>query len=524
MAKKQYTWTNPSDFSGGNLAGDPTITVGSSQEREEMDKLMKQLQKTQIDFVDYAKDRLVLEKSLDAQTEQAKQMTRLYCRAGMMLCLAPLRKGIKPASILKTVGLWMGCCMFSKTFREELNYTVREAMYPAVVKKAEKAGPDSIWAVRKKQMEADKNGGYMPLTPDSAAILKLAFCKQAYEKMREPGTDVEAVMRQYDEAEAALYRHAEKDGISPQMLDRSMRTIAGNMIAQDPSVAMMFAETAYGVVARGANTVHEQHIKEITGVKIKTYERWEGRYETDDGEEFTGAFRPRVPEPVNTIRQMRRGLWIVALDDAKTPEEVMEKLYSPEIMAQQRRYLDMLLIDNDISEDDLDNLNQYVQKTDDIRWMLDFGGENPFSAKGMDMTANDFVKYGPMQEPAVRVGKMPELKTAIGVWMNDHPEYNPGYWQRKANDVYEACQAEGGMSAENEALIRGYLQRRDDIEILWASLMRKPAGEYTVQASGAKRAPDAPSKTEVKKVATFERMLPGEKDKPAMDLSVMRNL
>lgn len=522
MAKRMYKKVSSDTFGSGDIAGNPAATVGSLEEREEMEKLTNQLKKVQLEFVEYTKDRIGFEKSLESQTEQATQMTRLYCRTGMMLCLAPLRKGINVNSIIKTIGLWTCACMFSKTFREELNYTVRETMYPAIVKKAEKAGPGSTWDVKRKQIEAEQNGGYLPFTPDSAAILKIAFCQQAYTKMREEGADVEQILRDYHKAEETLYRHAEKDGVSRQALDRSMRTIVGNLIEANPDGDMIMAETAYGVVTRGANTIHEQHIKEINGVRVRTYEKWEGRYNTADGEEYVGAFNPRMPESINDIRQMRRNLWIMATEEAETPEEMMEALYSPDVMNQQNRYLKMIMIDNGLSEEDLDHLNDFTMDTDDLRWMLDYGGDDPFTVDGMDMNIEDFLRYGPVQKPSQSVGKMPELKTAIGLWMNEHNDYNPGYWQQKANEAYKKATADGKeLSTETAGEIVKYLEKRNELEKLWADLMKRPSSEYSDRwADRTKKL--ALQNKQLKDVS--QRLLPGDKDKPAMDLALMRSL
>lgn len=458
---------------------------GFREERSHMEELEQQVAATQIDFVQYAKDRLSFEKSYDMQKTQASQLNAMYCKAVMALCAVPLRKGVKPASVLKSIGMCVGCCLLSKTFREEVSTTVRKALYPVVCKRAEKFGPDSVWSKRKAQMEASENGGYLPLTPDSAAVMKVAFCEQAYERMRQPGANVQEIIQQYTDAESALYRHAAKDGISAKVLDQSMRTLVGHMIERDPSAAKYFTETAYDVVKRGPSKQHRVRMQTDQGVQESVYDRWEGGYENADGTSFEHGFHPRLPETVNHIRKMQCDVWYQAMKTANTPEEWADVICSEEVLQKQMRYMSMMREDNRINADQPLDVSTFM-KDADTSWMTDYGGPDPFHAPGFDLDYEAFMKTGPGQEDESVPGRFPELKSAFGKWLVEHTEYNPAYWQRQANGFYAAYRQSEFQDDFNLEEIRACLDRRDQCVKQWGTVFDTMNQKFGFQHSGGK--------------------------------------
>lgn len=62
------------------------------------------------------------------------------------------------------------------------------------------------------------NGGRMPLTADSAAMMRIAFDKKYYNDCRMPGADREQLRQQYERAIDNLANMAKFDGVEPQEL------------------------------------------------------------------------------------------------------------------------------------------------------------------------------------------------------------------------------------------------------------------------------------------------------------------
>lgn len=426
---------------------------------ENQEGLLRQFEEdmvsTQLYFVDYAKDRLSFEQSYDEQKTQSHELHRFYCTAALLLCMTPLRKGLQPKSIVKSLGLWLGCCMFSSTFRDEMGSRIKQAVYPLVCAQAKTHGTDSVWERRRLQILASERGGYLPLTPESAAIMKVAFCKQAYQAMRKPGVDVAAIQLQYTDCEMALYRHARQDGVPEKEVDRAMRKLVGSMVDRDPDNARYFSELAYNDVVR----------ENVQGPRS-------GDYVDVNGQFFAHSFTPRKPLSVNQLQKEHSAVWSGLMSGAHTPEDWFLSVTSADAQRMQRYFIHMECDDNDIP------IPLYYKLRDactsvirDMDWMQDYGSMNPFAVAGMSMSYAKFMEHGPVAYQTQQQVRNPEFQVAFGRWLNDNPTYSPAYYQEEANRLYWAGNFDGHAMVREQ--IAYCLEQRDALLSLWESMFDK---------------------------------------------------
>ena len=494
-------------------SGGKSVPLDSKEEQKALTDLEHDIQKVELDYEQFAEKNLDVMKDVNQQKEPIQKTNKLFCLALAGCCLTPLRKGINTKSVLRVIGLWVGCCVLSKQFRQETNDVITKAFHPLIQKKASQADPESLLAHRK--MLLNESGDTLPLIPESVAVMQIAFCQQAYRKMREDGADVEAVKEKYREASEKLYEMAEKDGIRREQVDKQMRKIAGDLIDKDSSFLLIFKETAYDTVIRGKDRVHTQKYQDAGGVKTRTYSTWEGDYTNEDGSVYRGGFTPREPESVNELRRLSKVSWDRIMAKADTPEAWGKEVFNPYSMNLQQRYLYLMKTDNHLTNEQLGDLDALMDPEDDVTWLIDIDGKDPFGAGSLYDSVADVLAHGPKPDaPHMVLGGYPEFKSAFCKWLNHHPDYNPGELQRKANDAYYAYM-DGGCQDENLLqTINDDMMRRMQVQQRWDEVFDGMNAELDTYRAGLAKAE--------KEQKLAERPLPGNFIPDAPDLSMMR--
>ena len=442
------------------------IPVGSVTESEELTKLERQIADVELTYEQYAENNLDFQKPVEEQEEKMGKMNKLFCLALAGVCLTPLRKGVNSKSVLRTVGLWLGCCFLSKSFRQECNHVISKVFHPLMSKKMDTAKADSMF--KKRGLLISERDDSLPLTPDSVAVMKIAFCKQAYAKMHEKGADVDSVLRDYEKASEKLYDYAMRDGIRPELVDKSMRKIATDLIDKDSSFLQVFTETAYDTAVRGADMVHRQRYKDGDDTKVRTYTSWEGDYVDTDGNPYKDAFTPRKPESVNTLRRLSKNAWDNTMAGASTPEEWGEVVSTPYARQLQQRYLYFMKEDNHLEDEQLSDLNALMKPDDDVSWLIDIDGEDPFAVGSLEDSFADVVQNGPKPDADHMIlGTYPEFKSAYCKWLNHHEDVSPMAEQAKANRVYYEYAARGKNDDTLLGQVAKHMEQRDALQQRW---------------------------------------------------------
>lgn len=323
------------------------VVSGSMEEKQYLDKLSQQIMDVNVEFVDFVAKG---DASKKWAAERSDAVNNDYNKRLMMMITAPLRRGCNRDSILQTIGIVAGAMLFSKDFRKTCTATVQNMMYPYVQMKADKSGPNSFWARQRDKMAFDEKGR-LPLTPESAAVMHLGFCKNAYNKMREPGANRDEILKNYKEAVATLHGQANEDGISPAVLNQSIRTIAGQLIERDPNLALCFEELTMRNVSRGAGKV--DNMTEV----------WQGEYKGSDGKDFTGYFNPRVPRTADEYSRVFGKFFSDELKGCKTVEEMAEKMKTKEHKQQRDMYIELMMQDGIPLDNVQDSVKAYMKQS-----------------------------------------------------------------------------------------------------------------------------------------------------------------
>lgn len=92
------------------------------------------------------------------------------------------------------------------------------------------------------------NGGRMPLTADSAAMMRIAFDKKYYRDCRRPGANIDELQRQHSASIANLTKMAQFDGVEPFELSAKFAEKLISQMQIDESLTDIYAGMADGAV------------------------------------------------------------------------------------------------------------------------------------------------------------------------------------------------------------------------------------------------------------------------------------
>lgn len=152
------------------------------------------------------------------------------------------------------------------------------------------------------------NNGRMPLTAESAAVMRIAFDKKYYEDSRKPGADKDALREQHAKAVENLTAMAKFDGVDENMLSK---TFAGKLIEQmkvDEGLTDIYAGMATGDIRLG----NDEPMLDSKGKEIKvggkTLYKWSNEFVSPELDERGNnikldawEFKPREPQSIESI-------------------------------------------------------------------------------------------------------------------------------------------------------------------------------------------------------------------------------
>lgn len=118
------------------------------------------------------------------------------------------------------------------------------------------------------------NGGRMPLTADSAAMMRIAFDKKYYNDLRRPGVDAAELQRQHAASIANFTKMARFDGVEPVELSAKFAEKLINQMQIDESLTDIYAGMSDGTIRLADSKPVINSKKEIVRVCGKAlYER-----------------------------------------------------------------------------------------------------------------------------------------------------------------------------------------------------------------------------------------------------------
>lgn len=327
----------------------------SRQERDEtLEKLENEILDAQYDITEYIKDHNKWSSNPTIIRNQTDVATYLYCKKLDIACMEPLARGIDRQSIAQSIGMSIGMRLASKDYREykkveraEKKAEKAERKYEknqqgikgkirsqgaktldSAVTKLEELGKDNEFlndvttGLRKMaEMKSSKlkgehlqekaqkyrqkaNGGVMPITQEGAAMTYIGLAKSAYQDMREPGADVDAIYENFIKARDCLYEQAKYEGISPELVNKQVREVVGKLAENHPEMEV-FEEMSKGEV-------------ELQNGKFMN---------TRDGEEYVGAFKPRKPKTIEEYKEIIHNAYADMYSTCDNVKEINELNY-----------------------------------------------------------------------------------------------------------------------------------------------------------------------------------------------------
>lgn len=322
--QRRYTQTGQKRVENKRVLKDKPVYVqeGSAEEANYLNQLKADIMQADISFMDYNK------KASDIMSgdysSQASYMNKMYYRMMLSQCIRPLSQGINPTSILQVVGMYAGMTLTNKEFKQSCNSLIQQSLYPVV----EKLSPK----FQQKMLDNHE----LPIGLDSAAMIHLSWTQQAYDKMREPGVDIDEILESYTQATGFLKERCARSGISESDLNQMIRTKVGQLAQKNPEIFTLFKETAYDNVSM--DDFHEEvvKVKGEHGVEEHSYTVWsgefidvDGRFNKDKkgnsqpGSSYTGTFTPRPPSDVESMAASYCG-FLSGMSNCNTAEELKD--------------------------------------------------------------------------------------------------------------------------------------------------------------------------------------------------------
>lgn len=215
------------------------IQNGSKEEQAAMFAYGDAVKREQASFVDYAASQVSLSDAYTTQAKQLDDLKRMYTGVMLLLCMTPLAKGVHPNTVLKAAGFYLSCMAFSDVFREEAGKTLKETFLPCVEDRVARDGrigftkEESEWMQQKDRVQQANACERVVWTPDSAAVMQLAYWKQMYEQSLVEKDRLEELRKDYETKSSALAFDAGQDGVTQSRMEQQTVQIAGMLEQKD---------------------------------------------------------------------------------------------------------------------------------------------------------------------------------------------------------------------------------------------------------------------------------------------------
>ena len=223
---------------------------------------------------------------------------RYYSQMSTMLMMSMMRGFNQPHALLHAIGMYTALSFFAPEIKQELHKTVASAVLPYIERWADKGG---IRGAIFNKFQKTAHYGHMPWTPKTAALQEMAFLKQAYRDMRQPGADVEAISENVNKACLKLRRQALMDGIPGSLVDENLRKLVGVDCMVHPENARIYDGFMQGTIRKSEAKEIVYTEKDPTTGQMVDYTKkvWSGEFEYKDGTPMNKGFSIRKPMSAN---------------------------------------------------------------------------------------------------------------------------------------------------------------------------------------------------------------------------------
>ena len=146
------------------------------------------------------------------------------------------------------------------------------------------------------------NNGRLPLTADSAAMMKIAFDKRYYREIREPGANVEEIREKYESAVGNLRNLAQRDGVSPKALSQKLGEKLAEQIQVDETLTDVYKGMSTGDIRFAPDEPVLNRNGEPLRVRGRVLYKTSQSFVDKDGNALDPFdFQPREPQSIDEI-------------------------------------------------------------------------------------------------------------------------------------------------------------------------------------------------------------------------------
>ena len=293
-----------------------SLLKGSDEQRLLVERTREELAVYDAQMLGYLEDGIEWVKRRDESENDSSNMdamNKMYSKMLITQAVQPILHGRDADAVMQGLSVMMAGYLTNAEFRKEFNESAMKAVSPWLHKQADKHGPNSKWDQWCKKVDTSLNDGRLPLNPRSAAMMKLAIDRKAYNEMRVPGADVMQVMSDRSVSVQFLYELAETDGCDLDDVLQNERLILGHMMSVDDSVKRCFMETASGSVVKAPGE------RQDDGSTI-----WSGDFMYKNGKPFEDVFTPRPPMDADDRVKMINKSLSHAFGQCDTAEDMLQ--------------------------------------------------------------------------------------------------------------------------------------------------------------------------------------------------------
>lgn len=246
------------------------------------------------------------------------------------------------------------------------------------------------------------NNGRMPLTADSAAVMRIAFDKKYYEDSRKPGANVETLKAQHDRAVNNLTKMAMFDGVDKEMLSKKFAAKLIEQMKVDESITDIYSGMATGEI----RLAPDEPMLDAKGKEIKvggkTLRKWSNSFvspELDkDGKNIgldAWEFETREPQSIESIVASYKSQFDDIVSKCETEKDLKSVMASPSFANIERNAKAFAEAD---CPDDADKFRYELSRANIAvcrQWAIDHGYRMPYANMTVPPPYSSVVKDNP---------------------------------------------------------------------------------------------------------------------------------
>lgn len=314
--------------------------ISRSDYKEETRALMEKVLQQKIDLVNLTAENLSWCDHYNkyGNMKELQKLNHMIQRRLVLICAAPLVRGIRPESVAASMGMFIGSYLTNPALKKGLHEVQAKQLNKMSQYLEDNPNPlvgqkgIDILNAKAKYHEAQVHGR-VPYTAETAALAEISLLKSAYDQMREDGVNKQEVMENFQDARQSLRDLAGKDGVNKENIQAQVSDQILRFQAEAPEFQDVFSELSYdGFQAAEPREVivpqKDRFGNEVKPLIFEVYDQgWTDRYGNPMAD---FDFNPRMPIDKNLLADHMSATMLNHLHTLGSPEEnenVMNGIY-----------------------------------------------------------------------------------------------------------------------------------------------------------------------------------------------------